>query len=189
MNPEGVARRATVIGSGHVAAAIAQRLREEGDIVTMVPTAEAVANLERQKSSVVVISCLDDGGPVSVEELSRLCEAAADSCDAGVDSRVAVIADARALRGFVADPNAAGLHTSVLGVIRRLARIHAATGATFNAIYAGPTHESDTVPGMVIDRIALPEEIAHAAWIAVAPFSGFMTGTLLMADGGLSLGH
>ncbi len=182
-------RSAVVVGNGDVVDAVVDRLREEGDHVVAVAPRDAGPTMEQQRPAVVIISCVGDSGPSTSTELNHLCELAGAHCGAGVDSRVAVIADARTLRGLLPDPDAAGLHAAALGVVRRLARIHAAEGPTFNVVYAGPTDPADLVPGMAINRAARPDEIAHAAWIAVAPFAGFMTGTLLMADGGLSLGH
>lgn len=183
------ARQALVVGTGIVAQAVTARLATEGDKATAVGVAQARTALIATALDVLVICCLDESGPGSTDELAEICELGSSALVTSTASRAVVVVDARAVRGFATSPQHAALHTGAIGLARLQARRNAETGATWNLVLAGPSEHGMEVPGMVTARLAEPDEIAHAVWIAAAPFSGFITGTILAADGGLSLGH
>lgn len=182
-------RNALVVGTGLVAQAVMQRLTAEGDKIAAVDASRARAVLANARLDVLVICCLDESGPGSAAELAELCELGSAALVNSVESRAVAVVDAGAIRGYAADAHHAALHTGAIGLVRLHARRDADAGPTWNLVMAGPVEHGDEVPGMVTTRLASPEEVAHAVWIAVAPFSGFITGTVLAADGGLSLGH
>jgi NAD(P)-dependent dehydrogenase (short-subunit alcohol dehydrogenase family) len=113
------------------------------------------------------------------------------------------IVNVSSISGVVGLP-AQGAYCATKGAIaqitRQLAIEHAADGVRVNAIAPGavdtsfvdkaldapadPQQRSDIAASHPIGRMASPEEIARIMVFLVSPESGFMTGAVVMADGG-----
>jgi NAD(P)-dependent dehydrogenase (short-subunit alcohol dehydrogenase family) len=102
--------------------------------------------------------------------------------------------------GLVGHPRAAAYTASkaaVNGLARALALEGAARGVRVNAVAPGPIATPMTevargdaqraaalVAKIPLGRFGLPEEIAHAIRFLLSPAAGFITGSVLVADGG-----
>lgn len=110
-------------------------------------------------------------------------------------------------RAIVAGPNTVQYDTSkaaVAGLTRSMARDHAVDGIRVNSVAPGPTmtrfHElrnkemglseeeftKTFAATTMLQRVARPEEIAHAILWLASDDASFATGSLLLVDGGAS---
>ncbi len=90
--------------------------------------------------------------------------------------------------------------TGLVGMTRAIAVDHAAQGIRVNALCPGPVntpllhgersdpgeHEQSMIERMPVKRIGQPEELARAALFLASDDSSFMTGQMLVVDGGVT---
>lgn len=90
--------------------------------------------------------------------------------------------------------------TGLVGMTRAIAVDHAAQGIRVNCLCPGPVdtpllhgerpnpqeHERSIIERMPVKRIGRPEELARAALFLASDDSSFMTGTMLVVDGGVT---
>ena len=87
----------------------------------------------------------------------------------------------------------------MVGLTRSLAVELGPSGVTVNCICPGPIHTGMTAPipdedktrfarrRVPLRRYGEPEEVAHATLSLVLPASSFITGAVLVVDGGLTV--
>ncbi len=90
--------------------------------------------------------------------------------------------------------------TGLVGMTRAIAVDHAAQGIRVNALCPGPVdtpllhgersdpaeHEQSMIERMPVKRVGKPEELARAALFLASDDSSFMTGQMLVVDGGVT---
>ncbi|MEV5559273.1 SDR family oxidoreductase [Nonomuraea wenchangensis] len=113
--------------------------------------------------------------------------------------RVVNIGSVTATSGNPVEAAYASSKAGLIGLTRSLALAGARKGVTVNAVMPG-VYETDMTAGMPEDtqrRIAAlipvgrrgrPEELAHIVQALLHPDAGYITGAVIMADGGLGMG-
>lgn len=118
----------------------------------------------------------------------------------GGTGRIVVISSTVGLTGVAGQANYAASKAGLIGFARSLAHEFAPRGVTVNVVAPGLT-ETDMaaalsekqrahIVGQVpLRRMGLPEDVAAAVNFLVSPEAGYITGTVLPVDGGVSMGH
>ncbi|GAB3436643.1 SDR family NAD(P)-dependent oxidoreductase [Flindersiella endophytica] len=119
----------------------------------------------------------------------------------GIRGAIVNIASTQALRGFAEQPAYAASKGAIVSLSRQLAAEYAPKGIRCNAIAPGVIEtplnralaeasgdveatERNWLELCPIGRWGTPEDIAEAAWYLGTPVSSFVTGQLLVVDGG-----
>jgi 3-oxoacyl-[acyl-carrier protein] reductase len=113
--------------------------------------------------------------------------------------RIVFISSVSGLGGQAGQANYAASKAGLIGLARSLAKEFASRNVTVNVIAPGPI-ETDMLAalneaqvGALVDMVPLgragsPEELAAAVEFLVSEDAGYVTGTVLPVDGGLSMG-
>lgn len=135
---------------------------------------------------------------LNLASVARLTRAATTALLASAGSIVNVVS-VRGLRGSVASAAYSASKAGLVGLTKQLAIQHAEGGLRVNAVAPGiihtpatagrlndPEYRSRTVDATPMKRAGTPEEVAHAIAFLVDPRSSFITGHVLVVDGGAS---
>jgi NAD(P)-dependent dehydrogenase (short-subunit alcohol dehydrogenase family) len=190
-----------IVAAGGRATAIAGDLTDDDFVRAIVPrTLEAFGGLD---------FLWNHAGGIGPKEIEHVDLAAFDhsirlNLRAGVLATEAAMPALKMRRGNVLfTSSTSGLHGSavsfaysmtkfgIIGMVRSLAKRHAADGIRFNAICPGPVETAMTLANMTaadrapaFARYGQPEEIAAAALFLVSDDASFVTGAALPVDGG-----
>jgi len=138
----------------------------------------------------------DDVIRVNLKSAFVACRAAARPMMRARFGRMINIGSITGLMGNPGQANYAAAKAGLIGLTKTIAREFAAKGITANVIAPGfiQTDMTDALPQMVRDeavkhiparRFGRPEEIAHAAAFLSHDDAAYMTGRVLVVDGGL----
>jgi 3-oxoacyl-[acyl-carrier protein] reductase len=114
--------------------------------------------------------------------------------------RIVFVASAAGMYGTPGQANYAAAKTGLIGAARSMAREAGPKGVTVNVLAPGLTntamistiptaHLEELVSTVPLRRIAQPGEIAHAAAFLTSDEAGYITGAVLVVDGGATMGH
>jgi len=113
--------------------------------------------------------------------------------------RIVFISSVSGLGGQVGQANYAASKAGLIGLARSLAKEFASRNVTVNVIAPGPIATdmlealTETQLGALVEMVPLgragtPDELAAAVEFLVSEDAGYVTGTVLPVDGGLSMG-
>jgi 3-oxoacyl-[acyl-carrier protein] reductase len=139
----------------------------------------------------------DDVMRVNLRSSFVACRAAARPMMRGKFGRIVNIGSVTGLIGNAGQANYAAAKAGLVGLTKTLAKELGAKGITANVVAPGfvDTSMLDALPQQLKDevvktlpvrRFARPEEIAHAVSYVSSDLAGYMTGQVLVVDGGLS---
>jgi 3-oxoacyl-[acyl-carrier protein] reductase len=115
-------------------------------------------------------------------------------------NRFGRIVNIGSVTGFVGDAgqaNYAAARAGLVGLTKTLARELGAKGITANMVAPGyletsrleqfpPQRLDELIKAVPLRRLGRPEEIAHAVSFVTSDLAGYMTGRVLVIDGGLA---
>lgn len=192
---EALAVAADVAKAAHVEAAVRAAVERWGylDIVAH------LAGINRDALSLKMTEAQwDEVVTVNLKGSFLVAQAAAAAMkDRG--GRIILTSSAPALRGNVGQANYAAAKAGVVGLVRTLALEYARFGITVNAVAPGATETAmtrtipDKVREAIVNRIPLkrfasPEEIAAVFSFLAGSDAGYITGQVIVVDGGISVG-
>lgn len=113
--------------------------------------------------------------------------------------RIAMIGSVGGFMGTMWQANYAAAKAGLWGLVRSIARDGARHGVTANLVVLGSTESDmtdgvpesrvrDIVAGIPVQRLGRREEVANAVRFLLDDLSGFVTGSALTIDGGMSMG-
>lgn len=129
----------------------------------------------------------------------RLTRAALPYVNASVRGRIVFVSSVAAVMGNATQAAYAASKAGLLGLARSLAREVESAGTTVNLVLPGPTADTGltarTDPAFVkaierkipLRRLGRPAEVAHAVRYLLDDRAGYVTGTSMVVDGGLSM--
>lgn len=113
--------------------------------------------------------------------------------------RIVLVSSVAATMGNAGQSAYAASKAGLLGLARTLARELAPRAVTVNIVVPGPTARTGMTAGtddtfvnsiarkIPLQRLARPEEVAHAVRFLLDDLAAFITGTTVTVDGGLSM--
>jgi 3-oxoacyl-[acyl-carrier protein] reductase len=139
----------------------------------------------------------DDVVNVNLRSAFVACRAAARPMMRGRFGRIVNIGSVTGIIGNAGQANYAAAKAGLVGLTKTLAKELGSKGITANVIAPGfvdtpmldslPTQlKDDIVKALPVRRIGRPEEIAHAVSFVSSELAGYMTGQVLVVDGGLA---
>ena len=162
-------RVARVTGDGAVRIAIAQVLAANG------------ATLGDGRCDILV-NCAD---AASAPEMQAACEAAAAEMAGG---RIVNVISASAVVGVRGQAARVASQAGIAALTRALAMAWGPRGVLVNAVAALGAQEAGDASHVPLGRAATPEEVAQAVLFLVCPAASYVTGHVLVVDGGWSAG-
>ena len=135
----------------------------------------------------------------NLRSLFFTCKAAARVMLRQRSGRIINIASVVGLTGNVGQANYVAAKAGVIGLTKALARELGSRGITVNAIAPGliatdmtdelsAEHRGALERRIALGRLGTPEDVAHAAVFLASDGAAYITGQVLVVDGGLSLG-
>ena len=139
----------------------------------------------------------DDVISVNLRSAFVACRAAARPMMRGRFGRIVNIGSVTGLIGNAGQANYAAAKAGLVGLTKTLARELGAKGITANMVAPGFVETSmldqipqrrkeDVIKALPLRRFGRPEEIAHAVSFVTSDLAGYMTGRVLVIDGGLA---
>lgn len=134
---------------------------------------------------------------VNLRSVFVACRAAARPMMRGKFGRIVNIGSVSGLMGNAGQANYAAAKAGVVGLTRTIARELGAKGITANVVAPGfiETDMTSGLPQAIKDevirtlparRLGRPEEVAHAVSFVASDLAGYMTGQVLVIDGGMA---
>jgi NAD(P)-dependent dehydrogenase (short-subunit alcohol dehydrogenase family) len=136
---------------------------------------------------------------VNLSAAFHLCRAALPAMRAAGFGRIVTISSVTAVMGSPSEAAYGAAKAGLHGLTRSLARETARAGITVNCVVAGvfetdmtaamPERTQQAILRMIpVGRRGLPDELARAVCFLLADDAGYVTGSVLTVDGGLSMG-
>ena len=139
----------------------------------------------------------DDVINVNLRSAFVACRAVARPMIRSRFGRIVNIGSVTGLIGNAGQANYAAAKAGLVGLTKTLARELGAKGITANMVAPGfvetgmldqipPQRKEDLIKALPLRRFGRPEEIAHAVSFVTSDLAGYMTGRILVIDGGLA---
>ena len=199
--PDDCALAGAVVMDVSDAASIADGLSEIED--TYGPVGVLVANAGITKDNLLMRMTDEEIDVVVQTNLSgsiRLCRGVARGMIRAKTGRIVLISSVVGLLGSAGQVNYAASKAGLVGAARSLARELGSRGITVNVVAPGfvetdMTAELDDgrrieiLGAIPLGRYAAPDEVAAVVEFLAGPDAGYITGSVIPVDGGLSMGH